>query len=601
MKTPNWWSMLAVLSVLETGVRAQPSPAVDPEFVELPKVSVLGRQQLPVPESWRYAKLPQFEVLSNAGDRETASMLRELQNFNSALEVVWPALHGRNSTPITLVLCEHEREFSNFLPAKSNDIAPFQGMGSIFLHAGGRAAIVLRTADTLVNIQTPSVSGNVTHGLGFLTNGVQVEPNKQLDHEYAHFLLSAVNPRMPAWFEEGLAQILIGMKLTAEHIELAKLEDPNLITAEEFEAIVAEAPEFATTHQISIRKLKEIMTDTVVPITGVDRDFQVTLIAGTLMSFPVLFAVSHDSALARNTVGGMWAKQAHAFVHLCLYGEGKRYQKGLLKFVTRLAAEPVSEGLFKDCFGLSYHEMDSVLRVYIDNASYTSLEWNVKKGGSGLPEPAPVTLREATQAEVGRLKGETALLAGNIDNAEAEFTMAYRRGEHDPNLLASLGIFEAQHGKAADAAKFLQAAVAAKTDSAAAYVTLARLRLDAALAATGSSGGLLSAAQVENIAAPLRLAMKQTAPDATVPELLAETWQHGADKIFREDAVLLMRGALTFPSDLKLAYQTAVLCGEAGFAKEAAIFVEHGIKYSANSGDKSRFEQLKASLAQASN
>ena len=43
-----------------------------------------------------------------------------------------------------------------------------------------------------------------------------------------------------------------------------------------------------------------------------------------------------------------WGKQAYAFVHMCLYGRGLKYQKPFLQFITRLDREPLSEALFKE-------------------------------------------------------------------------------------------------------------------------------------------------------------------------------------------------------------------------------------------------------------
>jgi hypothetical protein len=160
------------------------------------------------------------------------------------------------------------------------------------------------------------------------------------------------------------------------------------------------------------------------------------------MGFPEMFAVKRDSALAQNPVGSAWAKQCYAFVHMCLYGEGQRYQKGFIKFLTRLVQEEPSEALFKECFGESYRSMGASLRGYVNAAAYKSMEWNAGKGSKGFADFAPITLHDASQADVGRIKGETFALAGYRDAAQIELITAYRRGERDARLLAALGLFE---------------------------------------------------------------------------------------------------------------------------------------------------------------
>jgi hypothetical protein len=73
--------------------------------ISLPTFTVTDSRELPPPESWRHAQIPNFEILTNASDRETQRLLRDFQQFNQAIGVVWPALIGRSPTPTTLILC----------------------------------------------------------------------------------------------------------------------------------------------------------------------------------------------------------------------------------------------------------------------------------------------------------------------------------------------------------------------------------------------------------------------------------------------------------------------------------------------------------------
>ena len=204
-------------------------------------------------------------------------------------------------------------------------------------------------------------------------------------------------------------------------------------------------------------------------------------------------------------------------------------------------------------------------------------------------------MREATQAEVGRIKGETLQLAGKVEGAGDELYAAYRRGERDPQLIEAIGLFDAVHGDGQRAAQFLAAAVAADTSSLPVYVALARLRLGAALAHAGPDG-LISPAELDQVVAPLRHATGRKLVSPELFELLAEAWRHSAEKISREDAVLLIRGALTYPNRLLLTYRAAAAAHDAGLATEAAAFVERGLKLAANDKERTLFQELKTSF-----
>ena len=152
-----------------------------------------------------------------------------------------------------------------------------------------------------------------------------------------------------------------------------------------------------------------------------------------------LFAVTHDSEVARNPLGSTWAKQCYAFVHWCLYGEQGKNQRGFLTLLARLSKEPMSESLFKECFKQSYKDMGLTMRGYVEFTNYKMVGLRTPKGEK-IPEPPPVTLREATEGEIGRIKGETLRLAGHDATARLAMIAPYVRGERDPGLLASIGL-----------------------------------------------------------------------------------------------------------------------------------------------------------------
>jgi hypothetical protein len=67
----------------------------------------------------------------------------------------------------------------------------------------------------------------------------------------------------------------------------------------------------------------------------------------------------------------------------------------------------------------------------------------------------------------------------------------------------------------------------------------------------------------------------------------------------REDAKLMIEGALLFPTKLKLVFQAGIMARDTGDVRSAHALAEHGLKWSPDGNVKQRFEALKASLPPA--
>jgi len=563
-----------------------PAPAQDPvsaqydPVVALPAYTVTDARDLPPPEAWRHAEIAGFEILSNASDRETKRLIQDFQLFNQAIGVVWPSLLGRSPTPVSIILCGRGDKFKTFVP-KTADAGPAQGMASLFLRNNERSAIV-------VDLQTRelSLAGLETefNASGVENNGsIEVDAYKQLYREYVHSLLARTTPRLAAWLEEGLAQLLMGMKVSPTLIEFAKLDDPNTVSIQQANAA-------------QLNALAAADGDTVAPLTAAaeDRDFNAALQRTHLMSFPEMFAVKHDDPVARNSIGSKWAKQSTAFVHMCLYQTGQRFQKGFVTFIQRSAKEPVTEPMFKECFGIGYKDMLLELRGYLDFTNYKSLGWSSKKG-EGLGEATPLVLRDATDAEVGRIKGEAMLLAELKEPARIALITPYTRGERDPRLLAALGLYERSVDHTDRARKFLEAAAAGKVVRPLAHLELARLRFQSAQTTAGPEASFTSA-QTAELSAPLLVARLQPPSMPEVYELLGDVYARSVDDPKPEIMGMLFEGVNLFPRRLALVYRTTLLCLRLKEFKGAAALIEHGLRTSPAGVAQTRFAELKTQL-----
>lgn len=567
-------AFLVALTFSSFAIRAPAQERSPDPIVELPKVVVTDSRELPPPESWRYAEIPGFEILTNTSDKNAQRLIRDFQSFCFAVDVVWPGLQPENLAPVALIICGRSGKFDAFVPLKRN--ADDTGRASLLLQDREHTAIVLDYEAKTIRLTSvasaqeaaaaaappPDPEAVDLSGPNANSGEMEIDAYKQLYREYLRYLLSRVQPRFPAWFEEGLAQLFRGMKFDERSVTFAKLEDPNERS-----------------------------------LTGVaeDNDFTRALERRALLPLEEMFAVERDSSVATNPLGSVWAKQSQAFVHLCLYGEGQRYQKNFIKFLLRSQKEPVTEALFKECFNKSYREMLTILRGYQQFVSYKSHVWRLPKGQT-IPQPPLIAFRDATESEVGRIKGDALRLAGHPEAAHLALVAPYIRGGRDPALLAALGLEELDAGHPDRAEKFLGAAVAAKTERPRAYLELARFRYQAALGGAPAGEARLSAAQVEQVMSPLLVARTQKPVLPEVYELMGDALARSTEIPKREMIAPLFDGVNLFPGRLGLTYQAAAICLRAGEVKGAASLIEHGLRLAPNDNARARFAALKAEL-----
>ncbi len=575
--------LLAAWILLSVAFARAAEPETSGPVIELPKFVVTDSRELPQPESWRHGTMAGFEVLSNASDRATQRLLRDFDMFRQALSLIWPVSPPRGTlTP--LIIAGRGNKFDAFVPKGKS--AAEMARASVLLRQGDKAAIVIDVQATSLNILDSDTGDAAASGVD--AGRISVDHDKQLYREYVRFLLSASEPRLPAWFEEGLSQIIMKMEFHKRWLEFGKLEDANTISAEAA-AVAAINATAGEEGEPSLGALPGAPAE--------DRDFPAALRRRPLVPLQTMFSVPHDAPEAINPLGNnRWAKQSYAFVHMCLYGYNGKYQKAFMTFLQRAAREPVTEQLFKECFNMTYAKMLMEIRSYSEFTVYKTQGLQSEKGGPDmLVTPPPLALRDATQAEVGRIKGEALVLAGHQAAAKSELIAPYLRGERDPNLLAALGLFEKRAGEEDRARKFLEAAFAGKSPRSDAAIELARYRLAEAVAQSGE-GAKLSAVQVAAVLQPLHAVRKNPPPRFGLYDLAAETWMRAADNPQRDDLALLFEGAQLFPTRLKLVYQTATVAGAAGDLALAHVLADHGVKYAPAGVPRQRFTDLKAAL-----
>lgn len=506
--------------------------------VELPKFEVRDSRLLPPLEPWRYASIPGFEILSSASAYETKRFTKDFLLLQEVIRTIMPVLtRGRSDVPTAVVLCARGNGFDQFLPTERKDEA--FSSNALFFENAERTAIVVDFA--LAELQLDN------------DTRVEADPYRSFYREYFRFLVRRqLGQNAPPWLEEGLVQLFAAVDFNNKWIDFGMVGDG---------------------------------------FGGVKPgDFNQLLARRWLMPLDQLFAAEpaqHDA---------FWSAECYAFVHLCLYGSGKRYQKPFVAFVSRLNEEPVSEQLFRECFHCSYKDMAMELRGYVQYTLHTYVQFKAKKGHA-LPDPPPFEVRDATEAEVGRIKGEILRLGGHDDQAHLALIAPYIHGAKDPRLLAALGLDEVEAGHDERAMKFLEAATRAHVTRARAYAELARLQYQAVVAHAGADAKL-SADQLAPVYATLAQARKEPPLMAEEYSLYLEAWSRAAVPPTRGEFAIAIEGIRAFPFDANLLMQTVLGAQKFGFADYALTLAERGAKiFARDATERDRFELVARALA----
>ncbi len=548
---------------------AEPAAPANDDVLKLPDLKVTSSADLPPPESWRYTRVGNFEVLSNASESSTKSLLADFAKFTQAMALVWP-VPTKPLAGSTLILCGKGGKFDVFPPAgavKDDAIVP-----SVFLRNREQVAIVVDVEADRVAIDPSNLQV-----IGAGSAEYQVDHYKQIYREYVRYMLSQSQSRPPIWLEEGLAQIIMDIELDDTLLIYGKI---NTLKGAVSGGESADSDGTDPTAN----------TDAVVG----EQPFNFVLQHHKLIPLDQFFAATAASPETQNPLGNnLWAKQAYAFVHFCMFGENLRYQQALGTFVTRLAREPLSEALFKECFKVGYVDMAKELRGYILHTKHKYQKYALQKDDRFSAKN--IELREATQAEVGVIKGDALRLGDHPEAAFSAYRNAYLRGAREPALLAGMGVSENALKHTDRARDLLEAAVKGGTKLPSAYVELARLRLDHAIAHP-SANGKLSVGQMGTVLSLLFEARKYQPPLPETYALIASAWAQSAVPPKPENLAVLDEGIRAFPRQSTLLYAAAQLYSQAGAQPTAASIAKLGLRFSSDDATKARFEQLLATL-----
>ena len=156
---------------------------------------------------------------------------------------------------------------------------------------------------------------------------------------------------------------------------------------------------------------------------------------------------------------------------------------------------------------------------------------------------------------------------------------------HDPRLLAVYGMYEQDAGNDDKAREFLEAAMRTGVVRPRAYLALAKLRYAEATAKPLGTKGKLSAQQVASILEPLQGALG-TPPASDAYGLFVQTLEHCESHAGNLEIEKLVEGVTLFPRYTALAYHSALVCAQSGFAAQAAAMTDTGLAFTADKSSR---------------
>ena len=523
---------------------------------------------------WRYAEAPGYEILARCNDAATRRIVATHQRLHHLLaEMLPPSLQLQCSLPRTLILYDEELQ-----PAASreviarmlrpNGIEPPEDFSPSPGFRGMRITPPsVRRLSFLPNLR---LWDRDAMAVFMIVRRDDFDAERlALTHDYISFLVKGRVPALPLWFVSGLLTLYAQTTYESDRLTLAALSW------------------IAETHTDAVKKDPK----TAPPVQPL-ADFLANHFASPTEPF------TFDPIKA-------WQAQAALLVRWGLEADAGAHRAALWKFVERTAGLAATEAVFSECFGEDFAAVHARLTAYLPAAIRRPVNFKPAK----LPKPAPLMLRNATDGEIARLKGDWErlevpfvknispdLAPKYLEQARRTLKRAYDRDDRDPRLLAVMGLCEADAGNAVGARELLETAARLGPIRPRANYELARLRFEEFGAQPAGGDGRLSVTQASEVLGPLFAARAQQPPLPEVYSLIGEVWLHVATKPTRGHLAVFDEGVRLFPRRPDLALRTGELYLREGFREDAAAYLENAALTATDAATRERAAHLQTQL-----
>jgi hypothetical protein len=583
---------------------------------------------------WRYVQVPGYEILSHYPDFTTGEFLRGLERAMQLLDFVVPEeFQAKFDVPHVIILCDQD-----MMSSMSKDIMDSAASRSVWSTNGFNGQSSVRAFPNVEAVDKDRIASLVTNQEESMDGRIVL-----VDPGHVRYLLETRTPPLPPWLLTGLTDLygeLYGANKTtsvtnADAVDQRRRRDEGdrKIALTESDLVSTDKYSGSDTHQRNTEMVYRIPPFTWISpgdtmgikngkefFRGRETD-GASLMGDLLEKEPPLDRAEWEAWKARASLFVRWAidreyqpysNPVTKFLDLATAGPvNERYvvdgansphRAAFWKFTTRACAEPATEAMFRDCFGMSYSEAASRLADYLPVAVKNPIDIRIKSPSAGATQ----ALRDATGPEIVRIKGDWERLA--IASVKAEFhdytsnyihkalTQAYDRGARDPRLLAAMGLFDCDLGDDVGAKPYLEAAAAAKVVGPRVYFELARIRFAEMRPGDDSR---LGAADVDQVIAPLVAGLQQSPPLRETFDLALRALAISDGALTAGQMELLAAGLRFFPRDMDLLFKVASLDAEHGHPAEAEALAEAGIRLSPFAENRIRFSTLRAQAAKS--
>jgi hypothetical protein len=535
--------VFSVASIAQTGTRAD-------EVVELPPL-VVGEKVDPL--KWTYLALPEMEVISVCSEDATRGLVHRYLRLDELLLLLVPR-HFQADASVRGTCILFNDEIGRI---KGQEVmAEIIGSGKRI-----RFAANLRLWDVDAHALFIVMPKNVTPFDSMAT--------LHFTRERVTAQLESRAPTLPPWFIAGT----LGLYSTANfREESVTVNRADWLSTEEGEALRRDSSRPRT-----LLAMEELLTR------------------------PRRVAEDDPDELAQ-----LWRAQCALFVRWAVAHEHGARKEALWKFAERSVHEPVTETLFRECFGLGFSDVRDRLSDYLPLALNEKIELKPAKL-SRLPRLRP---RPATPAEVARIRGDWERMQiahvrarypqaapKYVEQALRTLRRAYDAGERDRDLLAVLGLAELDGGNPVAAEPFLVAATRAGVTRTRAWFELGKLRHARARERANAADGKLTVDEAAEVLALLENARRQKSPVADVYALMAEVWIHSGIEPTRAHLAMLAEGARLFPRKSALVMAAIHFHARAGLIEPTETLVALGLRYASDAAMREKFARL-AEVAQ---
>ena len=330
---------------------------------------------------WLAVRSPNFVLYTHAEPERGVEIVQGLERFRSMFARLAPSLELRSPTPTKLFAFRDAHAYAGYKRGPSGGSVQVLGQ-------------FVRQFD--VNYITLDASALQRGALGVI------------QHEYVHYFVRHNFPRVPLWFNEGLAEYYSTFEIEGEHARLGRPVEDHW------------------------RRLREAELD-----------------LGRVLNAHRGSSDYHEASRVGTFYATSWA-----LVHYLL-ASGERLDQ-TAEYLVRLGQGEDPERAFEAAFGDRLSRFEDQLREYLNGPSLAEIRVPLERLGG----EAPVTVHELPRAEALYQLGDLLAHIGFFDDAQDHFQQTLDLQPNHPGTVAGLAWIRDAQKRHAEAAMLHEEALA---------------------------------------------------------------------------------------------------------------------------------------------